>query len=132
MEGTVKIFENVFGIHESALKLRERRLNVIAENIANTDTPSYKARDVDFKSVMRSTQAGIKEMATTHRSHINASMSGKDGLVYRNPINPSADGNTVELSVQQSEFGKESARYTATMQFIENRIGGVRRALRGE
>jgi flagellar basal-body rod protein FlgB len=59
-------------------------------------------------------------------------MSGKDGLVYRNPLNPSADGNTVELSVQQSEFGKESARYTATMQFIENRIGGVRRALRGE
>lgn len=132
MEGTVKIFENVFGIHESALKLRERRLNVIAENIANTDTPSYKARDVDFKSVMRSTQAGIKEMATTHGSHINASTSGKDGLVYRNPLNPSADGNTVELSVQQSEFGKESARYTATMQFIENRIGGVRRALRGE
>ncbi len=89
------IFENVFGIHESALKLRERRLNVIAENIANADTPRYKARDVDFKSVMKSTQAGIKELATTHRSHINASMSGKDGLVYRNPLNPSADGNTV-------------------------------------
>ena len=132
MEGTVKIFENVFGIHESALKLRARRLNVIAENIANTDTPSYKARDVDFKSVMRSTQAGINKMDMTHRSHINASRSSKDGMVYRNPLNPSADGNTVELSVQQSEFGKESARYTATMQFIENRIGGVRRALRGE
>jgi flagellar basal-body rod protein FlgB len=71
-------------------------------------------------------------MAMTHKSHIDAGTLGKDGLVYRNPLNPSADGNTVELSVQQAEFGKESTRYTATMQFIENRIGGVRRALRGE
>lgn len=126
------IFDNVFGIHENALKLRERRLNVLTENIANADTPNYKARDIDFKSVMRATQSGAKDMATTHKSHIDAGKLGKDGLVYRNPLNPSADGNTVELSVQQSEFGKESTRYTATMQFIENRIGGVRRALRGE
>jgi flagellar basal-body rod protein FlgB len=132
MEGTVTIFENVFGIHESALKLRERRLNVLSENIANADTPNYKARDIDFKSVMRATQSGTKDMAMTHKSHIDAGTLGKDGLVYRNPLNPSADGNTVELSVQQAEFGKESTRYTATMQFIENRIGGVRRALRGE
>ncbi len=126
------IFDNVFGIHENALKLRERRLNVLTENIANADTPNYKARDIDFKSVMRATQSGAKDMATTHKSHIDAGKLGKDGLVYRNPLNPAADGNTVELSVQQSEFGKESTRYTATMQFIENRIGGVRRALRGE
>lgn len=126
------IFDNVFGIHENALKLRERRLNVLTENIANADTPNYKARDIDFKSVMRATQSGAKDMATTHKSHIDAGKLGKDGLVYRNPLNPAADGNTVELSVQQAEFGKESTRYTATMQFIENRIGGVRRALRGE
>ena len=126
------IFDNVFGIHENALKLRERRLNVLTENIANADTPNYTARDIDFKSVMRATQSGAKDMATTHKSHIDAGKLGKDGLVYRNPLNPAADGNTVELSVQQSEFGKESTRYTATMQFIENRIGGVRRALRGE
>ena len=126
------IFDNVFGIHESALKLRERRLNVLTENIANADTPNYRARDIDFKSVMQATQSGTKDMAMTHKSHIDAGTLGKDGLVYRNPLNPSADGNTVELSVQQAEFGKESTRYTATMQFIENRIGGVRRALRGE
>jgi len=82
--------------------------------------------------VMQATQSGTKDMAMTHKSHIDAGTLGKDGLVYRNPLNPSADGNTVELSVQQAEFGKESTRYTATMQFIENRIGGVRRALRGE
>ena len=66
------IFENVFGIHENALKLRERRLNVLTENIANADTPNYKARDIDFKSVMRSTQAGMKDMTMTHGSHIDA------------------------------------------------------------
>ena len=132
MEETVTIFDNVFGIHESALKLRERRLNVLTENIANADTPNYKARDIDFKSVMRATQSGTKDMAMTHKSHIDAGTLGKDEVVYRNPLNASGDANTVELSVQQAEFGKESSRHTATMLFIENRIGGVRRALRGE
>ena len=125
-------FENIMGIAGQAMDAQTIRINAAVSNIANADTPNYKARDIDFKSVMRATQSGTKDMAMTHKSHIDAGTLGKDGLVYRNPLNPSADGNTVELSVQQAEFGKESTRYTATMQFIENRIGGVRRALRGE
>ena len=63
---------------------------------------------------------------------MGAKGSAGDFEVFRTPINASPDANTVELHHQQSEFGKESGRYLATVQFIENRVGGIRRALRGE
>ena len=68
----------------------------------------------------------------TNTEHIDLRANFKDYEVFRYPVNMSPDGNTVELHHQQSEFGKESGRYIATVQFIENRVGGVRRALRGE
>ena len=68
----------------------------------------------------------------THSLHMDHGPSSRNGLVFRVPNNPAADGNTVELNFQQAEFGKESARYSATLQFLENRISGVKRALRGE
>ena len=109
----MKIFDNVFGVHEAAMKLRQDRLGLLSENLVNAETPNYKAKDLDFK----------------HRS---LSSIGGAEIIYRNPMNPAADGNTVEAHYEQSEFGKETARYMATVQFIENRIGGIRRAFRGE
>ena len=112
------------------MQLRQRRLSLLGENIANADTPNYKAKDLDFKALIDNERS----MSTrrTHELHIDHAGGSKNGLIYRVPNNPAADGNTVELNFQQAEFGKESARYTATLQFLENRIGGVRRALRGE
>ena len=117
-------------VHETAVQLRQRRISLLGENIANADTPNYKAKDLDFKALMNNERS----MATrrTHDMHMDHAGGNKNGLIYRVPNNPAADGNTVELNFQQAEFGKESARYTATLQFLENRIGGVRRALRGE
>ena len=126
----MSMLDNIFGVHENAMQLRQRRLSLLGENIANADTPNYKAKDLDFKALMNNERS----MSTrrTHEQHIDHAGGSKNGLIYRVPNNPAADGNTVELNFQQAEFGKESARYTATLQFLENRIGGVRRALRGE
>ena len=126
----MSMLDNIFGVHENAMQLRQRRLSLLGENIANADTPNYKAKDLDFKALINNERS----MSTrrTHELHIDHAGGSKNGLIYRVPNNPAADGNTVELNFQQAEFGKESARYTATLQFLENRIGGVRRALRGE
>jgi len=126
----MNMLDNIFGVHKQAVQLRQRRISLLGENIANADTPNFKAKDLDFKALMNNERS--ISARRTHDMHIDHKLGNKNGLVYRVPNNPAADGNTVELNFQQAEFGKESARYTATLQFLENRIGGVRRALRGE
>ena len=126
----MEVLNEIFGVHEKAMVLRQRRLALLGQNIANADTPHYKAKDIDFKKIMaKETDLSIK---LSQSGHMSGTSSRQAGLVYRTPNNPSADGNTVELNYEQAQFGKESARYSATLQFLENRIGGIRRALRGE
>ena len=126
----MSMLDNIFWVHEQAVQLRQRCISLLGENIANADTHNFKAKDLDFKALMNNERS--MSARRTHDMHIDNKLGNKSGLVYRVPNNPAADGNTVELNFQQAEFGKESARYTATLQFLENRIGGVRRALRGE
>ena len=124
------VLNGIFGVHEKAMVLRQRRLALLGQNIANADTPHYKAKDIDFKKIMaKETDFSIK---LSQPGHMNSTNSRNSALIFRTPNNPAADGNTVELNYEQAQFGKESARYTATLQFLENRIGGIRRALRGE
>ena len=124
------VLNGIFGVHEKAMVLRQRRLALLGQNIANADTPHYKAKDIDFKKIMaKETDFSIK---LSQPGHMNSKNSRNPALIFRTPNNPAADGNTVELNYEQAQFGKESARYTATLQFLENRIGGIRRALRGE
>ena len=124
------VLNGIFGVHEKAMILRQRRLALLGQNIANADTPHYKSKDIDFKKLMaKETDFSVK---LSQPGHINERNSRTPGLIYRTPNNTAADGNTVELNYEQAQFGKESARYTATLQFLENRIGGIRRALRGE
>ena len=126
----MKSFDTAFGIHERALDLRAQRLEVIASNIANVDTPHYKARDVDFKSVLNDAQ---QTLSTTQVGHMKSSAAGEQSnLVYSIPFNTSLDGNTVELSVEQAKYGKAAAQYQATLRFIEGDISGIRKALRGD
>jgi len=122
---------NVFGIHAQALQLRSQRVELLASNIANADTPYFKARDVDFKQALGAAQASLK---TTHNRHFDLEQNDGNGevLKYRVPFNASADGNTVELSVEQAQYGKAAADYRASLMFLENRATGIKRALRGE
>lgn len=127
------MLDKAFGIHEQALQLKSRRLEMLSQNIANADTPHFKARDLDFKAVLSGVSAEQVAMRTTHQTHFPAGdESGADGVRFRIPLNTSFDGNTVELSVEQAQYGKAAADYQATLNFLENRIGGIRKALRGD
>jgi flagellar basal-body rod protein FlgB len=117
--------------HGKALLLRSERQKVIASNIANADTPHFKAQDIDFKQVMKVASEG--SVVTTNSKHmVEAPDQTTDGLKYRIPFNVSFDGNTVELPVEQAKYGQYAAEYQTTLSILENRISGIRKALRGD
>jgi flagellar basal-body rod protein FlgB len=113
--------EGLFGIHGTALSLRSQRLNLLASNIANAATPGYRARDLDFDRALA--------MASGGRS---AGSAANEAVAYRVPVTPSVDGNTVELSTEQTLFAENAVQYRATLSFLEGRISTIRRALKGE
>ena len=115
------VTDRIFGIHGTALALRSQRLNMLASNIANAGTPGYKARDLDFEKAMAMSGEG-KSM-----HQVMSSTSG-----YRTPLQPSLDGNTVELSTEQTLFAENAVHYRTTLSFLESRVMGIKRALKGE
>jgi flagellar basal-body rod protein FlgB len=130
------MFDNVFGIHESALLLYGQRLGVLASNIANADTPGYKARDIDFAAVLghSSDQQIPLSVTTTSALHI-ATASGDElpgELQYRNPYQASLDGNTVEMAVEQAAFAENNVRYQASLQLINSKIAELQFAIAGQ
>ena len=128
----MNLVDNALGIHERAIAVRNRRVELISQNIANADTPNYKARDLDFKKLSAGVE-GMKVMATDQRHYENAHLENTpDGLKFRVPFNSATDGNPVEMSVEQAQYAKATADYQATLMFLENRISGMRKALRGE
>ena len=128
----MNLVDNALGIHERAIAVRNRRVELISQNIANADTPNYKARDLDFKKLIAGVE-GMKVMATDKRHYEIAHLENTpDGLKFRVPFNSATDGNTVEMSVEQAQYAKSTADYQATLMLLEKRISGIRKALRGE
>jgi len=132
----MNIIDNYLAINGNALSVRNERMQIIAENIANASTPNFKAKDIDFAKAMAKFQAKETALMATDDLHIdipkNFGKSTDDALVYRVPLAPSLDNNTVELSIEQANYGKAAAQYQASLQFLENRISGLRKALRGD
>ena len=127
----MNMIDRAFGVHEQALGMRSQRMEVLARNIANADTPQFKAQDIDFRSVLKDAQVGA--MQTTHSHHMPTDQTdSKGGLMYRVPFNVAFDGNTVELAVEQAKYGQSAADYQATLSILESRISGIRKALRGD
>jgi flagellar basal-body rod protein FlgB len=127
----MNIFSGAFGISERALGVRSQRLETLSRNIANADTPNYKAEELDFKAMLKETSR--EYISATHAKHYAAlEEQPDDGKRFRVPFNSSFDGNTVEISVEQAQFGQAAADYQTTLNFLENRIGGIRKALKGE
>ena len=129
--------DNAFGIHEVALKMRAQRMEVLASNLANADTPGYKAKDIDFQSVLNSHQSGkalpTKGLKTTHPSHIGGNPGGMGAqTLYRTPSQPSLDGNTVDTEVEKGKFMENALQYQATLSFVDSRIQSLRKAIRGD
>jgi flagellar basal-body rod protein FlgB len=109
--------DSLFGIHATALKLREQRMSMLASNIANAATPGYKARDIDFSSALQIAEGG---------------QSLDAAIRYRIPVQPSLDGNTVELATEQTAFAENALAYRSSLSFLNGRIGTLTRALKGE
>lgn len=129
----MNLLNQALGVHEQALQVKSRRLEVLAQNIANADTPHYKARDIDFKAVMSEAQQQETSMTATSSGHFGMGQGiDADGMRFRTPFNTAFDGNTVEMSVEQAQYGKAAADYQATLNFLENRVSGIRKALRGD
>lgn len=128
-------FSNALGVHSSAMQLRAQRAEVLANNLANSDTPGFKARDFDFQAAL-SGEMGKQGlgMTSTNRGHLaGTSGSGADsGLLYRNPLQPSIDGNTVDSQIEQAEFARNSLDYNASFEFLSGKFKGLRNAIRGE
>ena len=129
-------FDRAFSIHDDALLLRGQRSSILASNIANVDTPHYKARDIDFGSVLRSAsqqQSDRVVLASTHRDHIApANAITEPVLKYRNPLHPSLDGNTVDAHVEQARFAENAMLYQTSFTFLNGKINGLVKALKGE
>jgi flagellar basal-body rod protein FlgB len=129
----MKLLEGALGIHGQALSVRTRRLELLAQNIANADTPNYKARDIDFRTVLAEAGTQPTAMVATQVAHYaEGEAPDLDGLKYRVPFNTALDGNTVEISVEQAQYGKAAAEYQATLSFLESRVAGIRKALKGD
>lgn len=126
-------FNNALGIHPQALVLREKRGEILAANLANADTPDYKARDLDFKSVLSQTMEPKAGLERTQAGHMQAQhmVLGAD-LLYRNPQQPSLDGNTVEAHIEQAKYAENAVQYQASLQFINSKFSGLMTAIRGE
>lgn len=96
-------------------------MGLLASNIANASTPGFKARDIDFKSALASVEQGG-----------DADSAVAKAALYRLPTEASMDGNTVELSQEQTAFAENAVQYQTTLSFLSGRINQITRALKGE
>ena len=124
---------NLFGIHTQALDLWQRRTEVLANNLANADTPGYLARDVDFRKVLATASDAANGVAleTDAPGQIGGAGRSAEALAYRVPTQPSMDGNTVDAQVEQAAFAANGVHYQASLSFITAQIRMLRMAING-
>ena len=129
--------DNVLAFQEKALGLRAHRQQVLAGNIANADTPNYKARDFDFSTALknavegRASGGGLSLAATSTRHLQGTADSGPVRLMYRTPAQASADGNTVEMDAERAKFSENAIQYEAGLTFIGGKIKTLLSAIQG-
>ena len=133
--------DKLVGFHQSALAIRTDRMEVISGNLANANTPGYKAKDIDFNKAMESAMSaqdgqhklGGGSLVRTHDKHIGgdvSSVASKFEMQYRIPTQPdTGDGNTVEVQAERNRFLDNGLRYQATLEFINGKVKGMKKAL---
>jgi len=150
------VLDRYLGIHAQALTLESQRMQVLASNLANADTPNYKAQDLDFKAALSAADptgaasaSATLPLATTHPNDLTragttagAALGTNDGIAstatvpgaesalkYRVPLAPALDGNTVDEQLEQSAFAENSVRYQATLSFLNSKLRALVSAL---
>jgi flagellar basal-body rod protein FlgB len=134
--------DSYLGVHATALRLREQRTELLARNLANADTPGYKAQDLDFRAALAASVApggAPGGLAATQTGHIPAPGaavlepgSTEAFLRYRTPLAPSLDGNTVDAQLEQAAFAENSVRYQATLSFLSSKFRSLMTAITGQ
>ncbi len=127
-------FGNALGVHERALLLRTERATVLANNLANADTPGFKARDFEFATALRgaTAESGLRIQRTNAR-HLGAEGPGviSADLQYRVPLQPSIDGNTVDSQLETAAFARNAMDFAASFRLLNGRLSGLSKALSG-
>ncbi|NTV95920.1 MAG: flagellar basal body rod protein FlgB [Thiobacillus sp.] len=124
-----------FAFIQSAMSLRAKRQEILAANLANSDTPNYKARDLDFASAMRSAMAGTGgslAMTRTSAGHMDAGGGGSAalaGVMYRSAVQPSLDGNTVDPDVERGHFADNAMQYQFLLERMRGQVEKMKLAL---
>ncbi|MDQ3267513.1 MAG: flagellar basal body rod protein FlgB [Pseudomonadota bacterium] len=133
----VSKIDNALQFNRTVLNLRAARQELIASNIANVDTPNYKAKDIDFAKMLQGAISGNTaklQMTGTVPHHLSSS-PGENVMgapvMFRNVVQPSADGNTVDMDVERGQFADNALRYEASVKFVDNQIKSVLTALQG-
>ena len=135
------IFDKALGVHPYSLQLRLDRAAIITSNLANVDTPGFKSRDIDYKQVMHDISRQIETAGNENaiRNQLKAGQSSETVSVgydlnvgYRVPYQPSADGNTVDLNVEQANFAANSMDFQTAITFLNMKINGLHKAIKGE
>ena len=128
----MKSIENHIQIHAEALALRSKRNEILASNIANSATPNFKAKDLDFDMMLKS-KLGFGKVNITDKRHFEVSLGpNEEGVIFRQNVTPSKDGNTVELHVEQMQFSENVMRYQTSLEFLNRKISGLMSAIKGE
>jgi flagellar basal-body rod protein FlgB len=132
----VSKIDNALAFQSQALGLRAKRQEILAGNIANADTPNYKARDFDFSAALKTAVAGRANSAlpllTTASMHIQGSgEGGLSPLLYRTPAQDSVDGNTVDMDLERAQFSENAIQYEAGLTFITGQIKTLMAAVQG-
>lgn len=125
--------DRLTALHHRAINVREDRMELISGNLANQNTPGYKARDIDFKEAMSSASYNQRmHLNRTSDAHIRAQMQGNNEMQFRMPTQPdTGDGNTVETQIERNIFLDNGMRYQASLQFLDGKFKGMKKALTG-
>ena len=144
--------DSFLGVHAQALAVESRRTQLLASNLANSDTPNYKARDVDFRAALAQASApgaasggaagatgatgrALPMAATNAGRSLAGGAAGSvqdPTLLYRVPLAPSLDGNTVDPQLEQAAFAENAVRYQATLTLLNSRLRSLMTAITGQ
>ena len=122
------MFDKALGVHPFSLQLRLDRAEIIAGNLANVDTPGFKARDIDYKQIMQDVAYGVEQ----GKARPYAAAETGHQLMFRTPYQPSADGNTAELNIEQANFAANSMDFQTSLTFMNMKVSGLHKAIKGE
>lgn len=122
---------NYLGVHGAALPLREQRMQLIASNLSNADTPNYKAKDLDFQAALESAAAKASPLLTTREQHMTL-LDATPRIFERAGVQPSLDGNTVDADTERAAYGRAALEYRASLSFIESKVRTMLTAITGQ